>query len=323
MSPVGDAEQDPYAGDGDASLLRARLSAILDTTLDPLLLARPIRDPSGEVVDFVIVDMNTPHTRAGGDRFTTTPMHLPERCPELLALYRRVLETETTESARRLWIEAHPLDATSTAGWAAARATGVAGEVVISWRNVDADVATEQQLRTEALQDPLTQLPNRRAVMNLLNAACAAADPFGLMFVDLDGFKAINDRHGHVVGDVVLTETARRLRDVLGARGVVGRLAGDEFVVLARPLGDPATLSSVAERMQEEGGAPHDVVGPDREPVSVSVSIGALWVPAADHRHDVVDVLRAADALMYTAKRRGAGGREVGELPSHGQRPAP
>jgi diguanylate cyclase len=307
---------DRREGEGEAPLLRARLSAILDTTLDPLLLARPVRDASGEVIDFVIADMNAPHTRAGGDRFTTTRMHLPERSAELLAMYRRVLATETTESKRRIWIGAHPHDPTSTAGWADIRATGVAGEVVVSWRNVDADVATEERLRVEALQDPLTQLPNRRAVMNLLAAACITPDAFGLMFVDIDHFKSINDRHGHVVGDAVLVATGRRLLDVLGEHGVVGRLAGDEFVVLARHLTNPDELRSIAERMEAAGSAPHRVPEADAVGVGVSLSIGALWVPAAARRRDVVDVLRAADALMYVAKRGGGGRLQVGELPT-------
>ena len=309
MSPVNQPEKDASEGEGEASLLRARLSAILDITLDPLLLAHPVYDDAGQVIDFIIADMNGSHTRAGGDRSTTTGMHLPERSPELFAMYRRVLETGATEFLRRVWIAAHPDDVTSTGGWADVRATPVAGDLVVSWRNVDADVAAENMLRTQAMQDPLTHLPNRRGLMEILSAACATAEPFGVLFVDIDEFKAINDEHGHAVGDAVLVAMAKRLSGVLRDQDVVGRLAGDEFVVLARALHEPAELRSMAERLLATGEDAHEI-GSDE--VHVSVSVGGLWV---DHHHrDVQAILQAADALMYTAKRHGGGRLHIGNL---------
>jgi len=171
-------DTDPGAGGsgGDASLLRARLSAILDITLDPLILVRPVCDATGQVVDFVIADMNESHSRAGGDRLTTARMRLAERSPELFSMYCRVLASGATESVRRVWIGAHPDDATSSSGWADVRATPVAGDLVVSWRGVDADVAAENLLRAQAMQDPLTHLPNRRGLMEMLAGACAAPD---------------------------------------------------------------------------------------------------------------------------------------------------
>jgi diguanylate cyclase (GGDEF)-like protein len=300
---------------GEASLLRARLSAILDTTLDPLILARPVRGPAGDVVDFVITDMNGPHARAGGDRVTSTRMHLPDRSPELFAMYRRVLEAGTTESVRRVWSEAHPDDPASTSGWADVRATGVAGDVVVSWRNVDADVAAEDLLRVQAMRDPLTQLLNRRGLMEVLSAACAGEEPFGVLFVDIDRFKSINDLHGHVAGDAALTATARRLQAGVRDHDVVGRLAGDEFVVLARPLHDPRELDPLAARLLAQD-AHADVDGLPE--VEVSVSVGALWVAADARPRDVADVLHAADSLMYAAKRDGGDRLRLGRLPTAG-----
>jgi diguanylate cyclase (GGDEF)-like protein len=298
-------------GDGDdASLLRARLSAIVDTTLDPLLLVRPVHDADGRVVDFVVADMNGSHTRAGGDRSTSTRMHLPERAPALLDLYRRVLRSGSTESVRRVWVDAHPQDPTSTAGWADVRATGVAGDVVVSWRNVDDDVAGEDVLRRQAMQDPLTLLPNRRALLELLSAACTSAAPFGVLFVDVDRFKSINDRHGHGVGDAVLVETGRRLAGALRSTDIVGRLAGDEFVVLARPLADRGELRSLAARLLATGEHPQRVGDHD---VQVSVSVGGVWV--GDGRRDVTSILHEADTLMYIAKRRGGGALLLSEAP--------
>jgi diguanylate cyclase (GGDEF)-like protein len=308
MSPVDTTEQGALSGDGDASLLRARLSAILDITLDPLILVRPVRDAAGQVVDFVIADMNGSHTRAGGDRYTAR-MHVAERSPELFLMYRRVLESGATEFLRRAWIAAQPDDATSASGWADVRATPVAGDLVVSWRNVDADVAAEKLLRAQAMQNPLTHLPNRPGLMEILSAACATPEPFGVLFVDIDEFKSINEEHGHAVGDTVLISMSTRLSRVLRDKDVVGRLAGDEFVVLARPLHDAAELQSLAQRLLAIGEDAHQVGG---ELVRLSVSVGGLWV--ARPQRDVGAILQAADALMYTAKRQGGGRLDLGEL---------
>jgi diguanylate cyclase (GGDEF)-like protein len=321
---MGPVEQD-REGCGDASeasLLRARLSAILDTTLDPLILARPVRDGSGDVVDFVIADMNGSHTRAGGDRFTAVHMHLRERSPELFGMYRRVLETGATEFVRRVWVDAHPQDPVSSPGWADVRATGVADDVVVSWRNVDADVATESLLRSQAMQDSLTHLPNRRGLMEALSAACAGHDAFGVLFVDIDAFKSVNDRYGHRSGDAVLVATGQRLTSVLRDDDIVGRWAGDEFVVLARHLHDPAELRALAERLLSVGAHAHHIGEETPEEVRVSVSVGGLWV-AADARHGVADVLHAADALMYRAKREGGSQFHLDALPGPDQPPEP
>jgi diguanylate cyclase (GGDEF)-like protein len=293
---------------GDASLLRARLSAILDTSLDPLILVRPMYDGT-QLVDFVIADTNGSHARAGGDRLTATRMHLPKRCPELFAMYCRALHSGTTESVRRLWIEAHPDDPTSTGGWADVRATPVVGDLVVSWRNVDADVAAENVLRAQAMQDPLTHLPNRRGLVEILAAACATPEPFGVLFVDIDRFKSINDDHGHAVGDTVLSTMGARLSSALRDGDIVGRLAGDEFVVLARSLHDPAELRSVADRLLGTGGDGHHVGATE---LHVSISVGGLWV--GNRQRNVDAILAAADGLMYTAKRQGGGRVELGEL---------
>ena len=307
---VDTKERGAAEGDPPASLLLARLAAVLDTTLDPLILVHPVHDASGRVIDFVIGDMNGSHTRSGGDR-SATRMHLPERCPELFDLYCRVLRTGVTESLRRVWIGAHPEDPTAASGWADIRATAVAGDIVASWRNVDADVAAEDVLRTQALQDPLTHLPNRRGLIQVLATACTGPGPLGVLFVDIDRFKSINDEHGHGGGDAVLVELGRRLAGALRGTDIVGRLAGDEFVVLARALHDRAELRSLASRLLASGDEEHRLGG---GPVRVSVSVGALWVPGQPR--DVNTILHAADALMYAAKRAGGGRLRLGDLPT-------
>jgi diguanylate cyclase (GGDEF)-like protein len=301
------------------SLLLARIAAIVDTAIDPLILAHPVRDADGRVVDFVIGDMNGPHTRAGGDRYADR-MHLPERSVPLFEMYCRVLATGVTESLRRVWITGHPGDAASTSGWADVRASAVGGDLVVSWRNVDADVATEEilraqagMLRAQARQDPLTHLPNRRGLAEVLSSVCAAPEPFAVLFVDVDRFKSINDRYGHAAGDAVLLTTSRRLAGVLRGDDVVGRLAGDEFVVVARSLRGPGDLASMAARLLATGDDVHRVAGTD---IRVSVSVGGLWVAEGDR--EAATVLDAADTLMYTAKRHGGGRLCLGTWPAGG-----
>ncbi|GAA2729342.1 GGDEF domain-containing protein [Cellulomonas aerilata] len=288
------------------SLLRARLAAIVDTTLDPLILLRPLRDAAGRVEDFTVSDINGTHAREGGDR-AAGRMHLASRSPELFQLYRRVLDTGGTESLRRVWTDAHPDDPHSTAGWADVRVTAVEGDLVVSWRNVDADVAAEELLRTQALQDHLTELPNRRALSQLITAA---PTPFGLFFIDVDDFKSINDTNGHAAGDAVLVELGQRLTAASRMRDVVGRLAGDEFVVLARRVADEDELRHVARRLLAVGDRPYEL-GEAR--VTATVSVGALLVT---ERRTVEEVLRYTDDLMYAAKRTGPGHLRIAVMTS-------
>jgi diguanylate cyclase len=106
------------------------------------------------------------------------------------------------------------------------------------------------QARRSARTDELTGLGNRRAVIDDLDAALAAGGPVGLLLVDLDGFKAVNDTHGHVAGDQVLRTLGARLNAAAANRCVVARLGGDEFAVLTRES-DPAVLAWLAARVRD------------------------------------------------------------------------
>ncbi len=171
--------------------------------------------------------------------------------------------------------------------------------------------ALQERLREEqatlahqALHDQLTGLPNRTLLLDRLRQATQAADRRSsraiLLFLDLDNFKAINDRFGHPAGDALLVEVARRLRDLVRGSDTVARLGGDEFVVLADDLGDPEAASrALAERIHRALRPP--VVVGDRE-LHTSVSIGFTQVaPFADPEV----CLSRADAAMFHAKRGG------------------
>jgi len=164
-------------------------------------------------------------------------------------------------------------------------------------RDITAIKRTEQELRDLAHQDPLTGLPNRRAGLELLDLRLAAGEPVVAMFVDLDGFKEVNDRWGHDVGDQILVGVGRRLAGCVRSGDTVVRLAGDEFLVLTSPEG----ATPLAERVLDELQRPFAVA----EGVArLSASIGAATARAGE---DPDELLRRADLAMYGAKRAGKG----------------
>jgi diguanylate cyclase (GGDEF)-like protein len=169
----------------------------------------------------------------------------------------------------------------------------------------------QNELAHQADHDSLTGLANRgqamRLVLAALNRAQRSGDLIGLLFLDLDGFKAINDTLGHAAGDAVLTTVARRLE--LGVRGgdTVARLGGDEFVVLLEPLDQMTSAVEAADRLVLAVSAPITLVG-GRE-VSVGASIGVAL--SQDGITDPDRLLHEADVAVYRAKTRGRGRTEV------------
>ena len=174
----------------------------------------------------------------------------------------------------------------------------------------------EEQVRTLAFQDPLTGLCNRARFFELLGHARSqahdAGQPLALLFLDLDGFKEINDRHGHDAGDQLLRQVAERLRSTVSPHDPLCRFGGDEFLVLIRAGGQPAALEALAERILSTISAPFEVEG---RRLSIGVSIGI-----AVHPGDAVSTLelvRAADMAMYHAKQQGKGCARFHHPPTH------
>jgi diguanylate cyclase (GGDEF)-like protein/PAS domain S-box-containing protein len=160
--------------------------------------------------------------------------------------------------------------------------------------------ALEAELRAAATHDPLTGLVNRRALAERLQAAQARrrrdGTDIGLLFIDLDRFKAVNDAHGHETGDRVLVDVGSTLSEATRASDTVCRLGGDEFVVLCTPIDGTAGLQDVVDRLE---GARSTIVV-DGLPVSVGHSVGAVLV---GHDESLDVALRRADAAMYVRKR--------------------
>ena len=164
----------------------------------------------------------------------------------------------------------------------------------------------ESQLEHLAFHDPLTGLANRALFYDRTEHAITAQnrsnDALAVFFIDLDGFKQVNDERGHAAGDVVLAEVATRLRRCARNSDTVARLGGDEFAILAERMAYPADAEIVADRIVRALASPFDLNG---QPASVSASVGvALRQPS--HR-GADDLLQAADHAMYTAKVAGKG----------------
>jgi diguanylate cyclase (GGDEF)-like protein/PAS domain S-box-containing protein len=194
-----------------------------------------------------------------------------------------------------------------TDGWLEVNVTPVErlGIAYAVCRDVTVRAEAATLLDHAAHHDPLTDLPNRRKLFDLLERTPVGGGSTALLFVDLDGFKAVNDRLGHDAGDELLRQAAARMKRCVRDGDVVARFAGDEFCVVLRPA-DPDVLRSVAERIVADLAAPFPVAGED---LRVGASVGGVTQregEAAD------DLLRRADRTMYRAKEAGGSRAELG-----------
>lgn len=162
----------------------------------------------------------------------------------------------------------------------------------------------EKRLERLAHYDGLTGLPNRSLLADRLRQAIAQARRRGsrlaVAYLDLDGFKPVNDQYGHHMGDRLLVEVASRLQGLLRAGDTAARLGGDEFVLLINDLDSLAELESILERVLDHLSQPFQAKG---HTVQISASIGVTLFP--DDGSDGDALLRHADQAMYEAKRRG------------------
>ena len=162
----------------------------------------------------------------------------------------------------------------------------------------------EMQMAHKAMHDALTELPNRTLFQDRLKHAVMRAKRheslLGVMFIDLDGFKPINDGLGHDVGDLLLKALGRRLQEGLRASDTAARFGGDEFMVLCEDVADEQHVISIAERLQGAIAEPFMIDGHE---LSVSSSMGI--VVSSGHDESAESLVRNADAAMYRAKRQG------------------
>jgi diguanylate cyclase (GGDEF)-like protein len=180
-------------------------------------------------------------------------------------------------------------------------------------QEIEHRIRTERQLTHDALHDPLTGLANRSLVLNRIEQAINRLhrDPqtgYGILYLDFDDFKAVNDTYGHEAGDHFLRETAIRLKRCVREVDTIARIGGDEFVVLLETSGVGAGLEGVAERISEELSVPLSL---GRGSVVPSASIGMLSGKA--EYTNAADTLHWADIAMYSAKSTGRSQRVLFE----------
>jgi diguanylate cyclase (GGDEF)-like protein len=178
------------------------------------------------------------------------------------------------------------------------------GAHVVCLRDASGELHARRELEHRALHDPMTSLPNRELLLDRLEVALArrgrqGRTAVGVIFIDLDDFKQINDDHGHAVGDEVLISVAHRLEREVRDGDTVSRYGGDEFVVLCEDLASEETAGVLARRL---GAAIAQPVTAGAQLLEITASIGV--VVEADIGADPEGLLARADAEMYRHKRR-------------------
>ena len=160
------------------------------------------------------------------------------------------------------------------------------------------------KLTVLANNDALTGLPNRRALEykmeQALNFASLSQEMVAVLFLDLDFFKAINDKHGHAIGDYLLKSVSKRLTQLLRTHDTVARIGGDEFIILLPSLTDEHQANATAEKIIMELSKPFNVASFDEK---IGVSIGLALYPK--HGDNPDELIKCADDAMYDAKRKG------------------
>jgi diguanylate cyclase (GGDEF)-like protein len=177
------------------------------------------------------------------------------------------------------------------------------GATVLCFRDATGELRARRELEHRALHDPLTGLPNRELLMDRLSVALARLGRqetgLGVLFIDLDSFKAINDEHGHAVGDELLVSIAARLRREVRDGDTVARYGGDEFVVLCEDLAHVGSAQPLAERLAAAIGQP---VSAGERLLAVEASVGVVVEHSPATSADAL--LARADAEMYRVKHR-------------------
>jgi len=165
----------------------------------------------------------------------------------------------------------------------------------------------QSRLMHIASHDILTDLPNRGLLMDrvsmTLNHSQRSGEPFALLFIDLDGFKAVNDSLGHEAGDNLLVEVSRRLQTSVRDEDTIARIGGDEFVILMSERGTAPGAERVAQSIVNTLAAPFFLTNDNEDAAYIGASIGISRYP--DNGNDASELLRKADNAMYEAKKAG------------------
>jgi len=237
-----------------------------------------------------------------------------------LRLTSRVLAGEAVEGVETAWWTSEGV--VRDVSVSAAPVHDVSGQVeglMVAAVDITERKQFEQQLQRQAFHDGLTELPNRALYLDRLQHALAVRSrnphPIAVLFLDIDGFKVINDSLGHAAGDQLLMEVARRLRSLVRPEDTVARFGGDEFAILLENVRDAGDAGMVAERAMRSVRQPCLL---DGQEVVVTVSVGIAFSEESECDREPGNLLRDADIALYRAKAAGKA-RAVAFEPSMSQ----
>jgi diguanylate cyclase (GGDEF)-like protein/PAS domain S-box-containing protein len=284
-------------------LAQETYAAASEASLDAFFVLRTVRGPDGGVDDFLI---ETTNSRAEQLTGLTKARMEGRRMSALLPTYLGVgifedLSAVASDGVAREaeWL-AHMLPDDDR--WLHRQVVPVEGGVVAIVRDITERKLAEQRIRHLAHHDDLTGLPNRSLLRDRLGQAIRDAErkgtSVGLAFIDLDGFKLVNDGLGHNAGDELLKVVGARMGRCLRRNDTLARFGGDEFVILLPDLsGDPMAITPLLEKVRQAVTEPVEVEGQE---VQVSCSIGVVLYPRDGE--DANTLMMNADAAMYRAK---------------------
>jgi diguanylate cyclase (GGDEF)-like protein len=280
----------------------AAFRATLEGSLDAVAILAAERDAAGVLLDFIVTDCNTlAASLIGRERQQLLGRRLCELTPTMspfLKYFEQVIHSRQASQAQLLAMEPHLLGR-----WLHYQLVPLEDGIALITRDVTDKKSAEEALAALARCDALTKLSNRRHFEEVLDAARARAircgETMALMYIDLDGFKAINDTLGHAAGDAVLVEVARRLKAAVRETDTVGRLGGDEFVVLTERAGSLQDVRDLSERVVDALRESHELSG-HRAFATPSVGVAVF-----DSIEPASTLCERADTAMYLAKSTG------------------
>ncbi|MFL5749622.1 MAG: EAL domain-containing protein [Chloroflexota bacterium] len=294
-----------------ASLASSQLASIVESADDAILSVRP----DGRIAtwnDGAQAMYGLTSDEVVGERLDVLfAEHHTDELPKLLEAVvvgelverRETLHRTSDGSTFHVWLTFSPIRDASEE---------VIGVSVIA-RNISDRKRLEDELAHQALHDSLTGLPNRvlfhdrlRQSLHPRRTERPGMGRHGVLFVDLDDFKIINDTLGHRIGDQLLISVATRLRQTLRGADTAARLGGDEFTILLEDMTTDVDAERAAERILDELRRPFEL---DGHHIVVSASIGIAYATAG--RDDPADVMRSADTALYEAKGQGKGRHET------------
>jgi diguanylate cyclase (GGDEF)-like protein len=302
-SRARDAERRQRA-EGALRESETKYRSLFESVDEGFLLTELVRDEDDRDIDVRILEANPAAVRVFRRDLAGLCFSALDLEPPWLAIWSRVARSGHGERLERhaasigAWFDFYvfPVDAPT------GRKVAFVFQDVTKRKEVEASLShARAQLFHRAHHDPLTGLPNRDLFEDRLDLAVAAARRHGrslaVLFLDLDGFKLVNDSYGHDDGDLVLQEIARRLRAALRGEDTLARLHGDEFAVLLPEIASAAHIASVATTLLAEVGRP---IALGSVTVVLSASIGVSVYPR--DAGDADGLIRAADVAMYRVK---------------------